>query len=232
MDNQNRAAPQPNWAHPVSLLRIKHTNNINSAAGQKGYRIWLVLVSVKKSSLHLVRKNCSTLKKKPADQERVWKMAWSWAVEQSHYYQNLFCNFPKKKSLPIKREQLNKKWFGISRDQLSRLPTTGLLQSPLCDPPASHTFTSPCRPLLLWSPAKISNNFHFFQLAELFIFTFHTDLRYLHISTFSLLGLSHLFSQSTLPAFRAVFSQFSELMIFTLHTAVHSTSFPLSPWYV
>lgn len=84
-------------------------------------------------------------------------MAWQWAVEQSHHYhKDLFCNYPEKKSLPIKRVQLIKKWFGISRDQLSRLPTTGLLQSPLCDPPASHTFTSPCRPLLLWTLQKFS----------------------------------------------------------------------------
>ena len=67
-----------------------------------------------------------------------------------------FATSPRKNLLPIKRLQLIKKWFGISRDQLSRLPTTGLLQSPLCDPPASHTFTSPCRPLLLWTLQKFS----------------------------------------------------------------------------
>ena len=103
---------------------------------------------------------------------------------------------------------------------VSTLRSTGL---PYLHISLQTTFTlEPCKNL----------HFHFFELAELLIFTFHTELRYLHISTFSLLGLSHLFSQSTLPAFRAVFSQHSELMIFTLHTAVHSTSSPLSPWYV
>ena len=86
----------------------------------------------------------------------------SWA--ESPLPQRSVLQPPREKNLlPIKRVQLIKKWFGISRDQLSRLPTTGLLQSPLCDPPASHTFTSPCRPLLLQGPAKFFT-FTFFNL--------------------------------------------------------------------
>ena len=100
------------------------------------------------------QKNCSSLKKKQLTKKEYERWLGRELLSRVTTTTKIcFATSPRKNLLPIKRVQLIKKW--LVGKQLSRLPTTGLLQSPLCDPPASHTFTSPCRPLLLWSPAKI-----------------------------------------------------------------------------